>query len=334
MRGTKLGTGKGVMTSPIQMAPGVSVRGLRKSYGSIVAVQGLDLEVGQGNIFGLLGPNGAGKTTTLECIMGLRRPDAGSIALGGVDLLANPLAARKLMGAVLQETALQEKITPRMALSYFGSFYPHATPASELLARFGLEDKADVSFDSLSGGQQQRLFLALAFVNKPHTLILDEPGVGLDPKARRELHELLRSLRDEGCTLLLSTHQIDEAESLCDVVAILDHGQLVAQGSPAQLAAAAGKAGRIRLRIFPSLPEQVLAALPGVRRHRHEEDFCIIESSDARSTVAALMAALDTAGSKLGELHVGGPTLEDAFLDLTGHAWERDDGEMEDVDLP
>ncbi|MCP5411349.1 MAG: ABC transporter ATP-binding protein [Alphaproteobacteria bacterium] len=217
----------------------LKVQGLARRYGALAAVQGVDLAVAGGEILGLLGPNGAGKTTTLECILGLRRPDAGTIAVCGIDALADPRGARARIGAVLQQTGLQDRITPREALAQFirlcsapdGVGHDPAT----LLARFGLTDKADAFYESLSGGLKQRLALALAFAGDPALLLLDEPAAGLDVGMRRALHDDMRAMRTEGRALLLTTHDMDEAAQLCDRVAVMAKGRIVAEGSPASL---------------------------------------------------------------------------------------------------
>ena len=201
-------------------AAAVSVAGLWKRYGDTEAVCGVSFEVGAGQIFGLLGPNGAGKTTTLECILGLRQPDGGSIQINGLDLRTHATQAKLLVGAQLQAATLQDKITPRQALDLFGSFYPQSFASDELLGRFDLEAKADVPFATLSGGQRQRLFLALALINRPTLLVLDEPTAGLDPQARRTLRALIREMRTEGRAVLLSTHDLEEAGQLCDRIAL------------------------------------------------------------------------------------------------------------------
>lgn len=190
----------------------VEVRELTKRYGAVEAVRGVSFGVADGEIFGLLGRNGAGKTTTLECLLALRRPDAGTIRIGEIDALAEPERAKAIMGAQLQVSALPDKITPREALRFTASFYHDPLPVDALLEQFALTAKAEASFDSLSGGQKQRLFLALAFVHRPRVVVLDEPTVGLDPQARRELHAAIRELRASGVTVLLSTHYLEEAE--------------------------------------------------------------------------------------------------------------------------
>ncbi len=215
----------------------VVVHNLSKRYGSIDAVRDVSFAVGAGEIFGLLGPNGAGKTTTLECLTGLREPDAGELIVCGFDVRGRPREAKEKIGVALQSTALPDKITPREALRLFGSFYREAVATEVLLERFALVEKADTFFDTLSGGQKQRLALALAFVNRPALVLLDEPTTGLDPSARRELHGEIRRMKQDGHTVLLSTHYLEEAEQLCDRIAIIARGCIVAVGAPRELVA-------------------------------------------------------------------------------------------------
>ncbi len=225
----------------------VTVRDLKKRYDSVEAARGVSFEILDGEIFGLIGPNGAGKTTTLECVIGLREPDEGAIEVCGIDARRQPRAVKEKIGAALQTTALQEKITPREALSLFGAFYRHRAEPAALLERFSLLDKADEPFDTLSGGQRQRLALALAFVNKPELVFLDEPTAGLDPHARRELHGEIAKMKDEGHTVLLTTHYLNEAEALCDRIAIIDHGRIIVTGTPQEIIARSSAAPSVRL---------------------------------------------------------------------------------------
>jgi ABC-2 type transport system ATP-binding protein len=220
----------------------VSVRQLSKHYGPVAAVRELSFEVASGEIFGLLGPNGAGKTTAIECLLGLRRPDSGAIAIDGIDAIAHPERSRQRVGAQIQSAALQEKITPRQALKLFASFYREPAGVDGLIERFALSAKADAPFDVLSGGQRQRLFLALALINDPKLVVLDEPTAGLDPRIRRELHRMIVEMRAAGKTVLLTTHYLEEAHALCDRIGILHEGRLVALDSPGALIAAAGGA--------------------------------------------------------------------------------------------
>lgn len=209
------------------------VEGLSRRRGEVQAAAGISFEVAAGEVFGLLGPNGAGKTTTLECILGLIRPDAGVIAIEGQP----PLEARARTGAVLQATNLQDKITPREALDLFAAFYPKPLGTAGLLDRFGLNEKADAGYDSLSGGQKQRLALALAFVGDPALLVLDEPTTGLDPQMRREVQDHIAAMKQDGRAVLLATHDMAEAARLCDRIAIMSAGRIIAIGAPDALIA-------------------------------------------------------------------------------------------------
>lgn len=219
------------------MSAAIAVEGLIRRYGAVTAVDGLSFEVGAGEIFGLLGPNGAGKTTTLECILGLNRPDAGRIAICGADVLNDPRAARAKLGAVLQATGLQDKITPREALDLFRFFYSRPVATDDLIARFGLREKENAAYDTLSGGQKQRLALALAFVGDPQVFVLDEPTAGLDPQMRREVQDHIRAMKKAGRAVLLATHDMYEAEQLCDRLAVIVAGRIVATGTPKDLIA-------------------------------------------------------------------------------------------------
>jgi len=217
----------------------LAVHSLERRYGAVKAVDGISFEVNAGEVFGLLGPNGAGKTTTLECILGLVRPDAGRIEIEGE---ADPARVRSKVGAVLQATGLPDKITPREALMVFGAFYSAPLGAQTLLQRFGLVEKADAAFDTLSGGQKQRLALALAFAGNPRLLLLDEPTTGLDPQMRREVQDHIAAIRGEGRAVLLATHDMAEAERLCDRIAVIAQGRIIATGAPRDLIAASGAA--------------------------------------------------------------------------------------------
>lgn len=314
---------------PLPSPVGLSVRDLRKSYGPVAAARGVSFDVAPGEIFGLLGLNGAGKTTVIECLLGLREPDAGSVRLGDIDVRRSPQAARRHFGAQLQFASLQDQITPRQALDLFASFYPAAVPPADLLARFQLTGKADAPFASLSGGQRQRLFLALAVVNDPSVLVLDEPTAGLDPQSRRELHILIRELRASGRAVLLSTHYLEEAHQLCDRVGILHDGRLLATAAPADLIARASARPRLVFRTAVTVPAAELSGLPGVTAVRPEaNETCVLSTNDAARTAAALTHLLAQAGNELLDLRMQRPSLEDAFLELTGCAWAENDAEM------
>ena len=300
----------------------VSVTGLWKRYGGTEAVRGVSFEVKAGQIFGLLGPNGAGKTTTLECILGLRQPDSGSIRINGLDLRTHATQAKLLVGAQLQAAALQDKITPRQALDLFGAFYREAFPSDELLVRFDLEAKADLPFATLSGGQRQRLFLALALINRPALLVLDEPTAGLDPQARRTLRTLIREMRTEGRTVLLSTHDLEEADQLCDQLAIMDGGRIVAVAPPAELswprppARAGDGANR------PAPGEHGCGFAAGCRpESAYGDGGWILDTLAPNRLLANLVRRADEAGAELLDVELRRPSLEDAFIELTGHAW-------------
>jgi len=297
--------------------PAIEVRGLRKAYGSHEAVRGVGFAVGRGEIFGLLGPNGAGKTTVVECLVGLRDADAGELTVCGLDARRHPREVKRRIGVALQSTSLQDKITPREALRLFAALYGGGVPADELLARFELTAKADAAVDTLSGGQRQRLALALAFVNRPEVVFLDEPTTGLDPQARRELLAAIARMKADGCTVLLTTHHLDEAEGLCDRVAIIDAGRIVAEGRPRDLVAAAGAPHTVTLRTAAPVDGSVLASLPGVSAVRGAgADWCFA-AADATAVVASLAARLAADGNALAELRVRRASLEDVYLGLT-----------------
>jgi ABC-2 type transport system ATP-binding protein len=218
----------------------IGVRNLSRRYGAVQAADGVSFEIAAGEIFGLLGPNGAGKTTVVECILGLIQPDRGRIEICGIDARAQTCRARAKIGAVLQATGLQDKITPREALDAFAAFYPAPLQSDELLERFGLREKQSAAYETLSGGQKQRLALALAFVGDPQVLVLDEPTAGLDPQMRRDVQDHIRAMKDARRAVLLTTHDMTEAEKLCDRIAVIAGGRIVATGSPRALIAESG----------------------------------------------------------------------------------------------
>lgn len=307
------------------LSPQVVVRELRKSYDGVAALHGVSFAIGAGEIFGLLGPNGAGKTTTVECLVGLREPDGGELEVGGVDARRRPREVKQQIGVALQATSLPDKITPREALRLFGAMYRVRAAPEELLERFALRDKAGATVDSLSGGQRQRLGLALAFVNRPRLVVLDEPTAGLDPQARRDLHGAIRRVRDDGCTVLFTTHHLDEAEELCDRVAIIDHGRLLATGTPRELIARSASPQTVALRTTRPLAAELVAALPGAGAPMGGGCEWRFPTSDAPATLAALARLLAEAGAELVDLQVRQASLEEVFLGLTrGH---RADGE-------
>ena len=295
----------------------VRVTGLRKRYGANEALRGVDFTLQAGEIFGLLGPNGAGKTTTLECVLGLREPDAGNVEICGLDARRFPREVKRKLGVALQSTALQDQITPREALDLFGAFYSEPEPTLRLLERFDLVAKADAAFETLSGGQRQRLALALAFVHRPEVVILDEPSTGLDPQARHELHAEIRRMKRDGYTVLLSTHQLDEAAALCDRVAIIDQGRIVATGTPHELVSTAAGGQAVRFTASQLIDPAALTRLPGLRALRCEGLSGYFETDEAAPVVTALLALLAAQGATLWELEVKRSSLEDVFLKLT-----------------
>ena len=296
------------------MSAEVRVADLVKRYGALCAVDSLSLHVRPGEILGLLGPNGAGKTTTLECILGLRTPDSGSITIDGIDALKQPERIKQILGAQLQATALQDKLTPREALKFFGSFYRTPIKPVELIERFALTEKADAPFDSLSAGQKQRLALALAFVNDPKLIFLDEPTAGLDAQSRRDLHDDIRRLKSDGRTIVLSTHFIEEAHQLCDRIAIINHGKINAQGSPAELIANAGSLQQVIVSTEPALSHEMLQTLPGATNTQAVHNGWQIKTADVSGLVIALVKQIETSGVKLVDLQIHQPSLEEAYL--------------------
>jgi ABC-2 type transport system ATP-binding protein len=295
----------------------LKVRDLQKSYAGIPVVSRVSLDVSPGEIFGLLGPNGAGKTTTIECILGLRTPDAGSIEIDGIDALTQPEAVKQIIGAQLQAAALQDKLTPREALKFFGAFYRNAIKPNQLIERFGLTEKADQPFDRLSAGQKQRLALALAFVNDPRLVFLDEPTAGLDPQSRRDLHEDILRLKQEGRTVVLSTHYIEEAEKLCDRIAVIQAGKIIATGSPMELMDTAKFNRKVLVRTAPDLPEQKLQQLPAASDILSTDQGWHISSTDITALVIGLTRLIEAEGVALIDLRIERASLEEVFLQMT-----------------
>ena len=300
----------------------VVVRDLRKSYDGVDAVRGVSFDIQPGEIFGLLGPNGAGKTTTVECIVGLREPDAGDLLVCGLDARRHPGEVKQKIGVALQSTSLQDKITPREALRLFGSFYREQVTPETLLERFALTEKADARVETLSGGQRQRLALALAFVNRPQLVFLDEPTTGLDPHSRRELHASIARMKQDGYTVLFTTHYLDEAEHLCDRVAIIDHGHIVAMGTPRELIARSQGVQTVTLTSSKPIPAARLAALAGVTEAAQDGvDAATAEvrmqSRDVTATLSGLARLLEELQVEVVELHVRKSSLEDVFLQMT-----------------
>jgi ABC-2 type transport system ATP-binding protein len=297
----------------------IQVAGLKKSYGSVAAVKGLDFEVRPGEVFALLGPNGAGKTTTVEILEGLRPRSAGRVAVLGYDPGVQTLQLKDRVGVCLQQTNLQEKIRVREAMELFASLYTRTVDPPGLLKRLQLWEKRDALYSTLSGGQKQRLALALALLNDPQVLFLDEPSAGLDPQARLEIHELVQDLRREQRTILLTTHYIEEAEKLCDRVAIVDEGRIIAIGTPREIQDKTLASSMIEIECAqpigeapPSWQDADKVALD-YRRTR----LSVTSRKPAR-TVVEMVKWLDEKGLELADIRIKRPSLEEAFIELTG----------------
>lgn len=298
--------------------PVVVAAGLRKRYGAVTAVDGVSFEVRRGEIFGIVGPNGAGKTTTVECIEGLRRPDGGEVRLLGLDPLAQRRAVAERVGVQLQESALPPRLRVAEALTLFGAFYQRRADPAEMLDRLGLADKAKAAYGKLSGGQKQRLHIALALVNRPEVVFFDELTTGLDPQARRATWDLVRQVREGGCTVVLTTHFMEEAERLCDRVLIMDHGHVVALDTPEALIRSLGTDRRLVFTLPPGgTPPARLADLPQVRRVEQAGDRLTVYGQGDRF-VSLVVYALEEAGVPFLDLRTVQPSLEDVFLALTG----------------
>jgi len=293
----------------------VEVSNLVKRYGDVVAVDGISFHVKAGEVFGMLGPNGAGKTTTVECIEGLRVPDQGDITVLGLHVGPDTPAIKPRIGVQLQQTSLFPRLTVWETLDLFASFYPRSRPVAEVLEMVNLQDKKKSLVSQLSGGQQQRLSVALALVNDPEILFLDEPTTGMDPQARRSMWEVIENLRQQGKTIFLTTHYMEEAENLCDRVAIIDYGRIIALDSPEALIKQHFQERAVSFEA-EEMDEEALRTLPGVTGvHRHEQEITLY-TTDAPATLAALVQQENN--HRLADLHVRRATLEDVFLKLTG----------------
>ncbi|NTU54828.1 MAG: ABC transporter ATP-binding protein [Anaerolineales bacterium] len=300
------------------MENAIEIRDLHKRYGQIVAMDGLTFNVASGEIFGLLGPNGAGKTTTVECLLGLRTPDAGEICLLGMMHADQSRAIRARLGVQLQSTGLLPQLTVREQVQFFADLFPRSLPVDDVVARVGLTGMAKTATRALSGGQKQRLAVALALINDPDLLFLDEPTTGLDPQARRALWDLVRDLRQTGKTILLTTHYMEEAEQLCDRVAIMDHGRIIELGTPAALIHKYFHETAIEFTEQSDLPRESLMALPAVTQTRFENGQMTLYSADVPRTMAALFDLASTSALAFHDMSVRQATLEDVFLNLTG----------------
>ncbi len=298
--------------------PVIQATDLRKNYGTVVALRGVSFEVQAGEVFGLLGPNGAGKTTTIEILEGLRSPDAGTARVAGLDPQTTGLEFKQEVGAVLQSTAMPDKLRVHEALALFTGFYRRRADPEVLLKRFQLEEKRQAFYSQLSGGQKQRLAIALALVNDPQVLFLDEPTAGLDPQVRREIYNIIEELKKEKKTILLTTHYIEEAERLCDRVAIVDSGRIIAQGTPRELKHRSAGTTRIEVRLAKQVLDGTLSKLDGVADARELEGVYVLHSTRPPQTIVALVKLLEAESNELQSLEMFSPSLEDVFLELTG----------------
>ena len=296
----------------------IEVNNLTKRYGDVEALRGVSFAVNEGEVFGLLGPNGAGKTSTVEILEGLRTPDSGSVSVCGLDPQTSGAEFKYVIGAALQATALPDKMRVHEALDLFGSFYPKRRGTQELLGRFGLEEKRNAFYSQLSGGQKQRLALAMALVNDPRVVFLDEPTAGLDPQVRHEIYDIIEELKKGKRTVLITTHYIEEAERLCDRVAIVDHGKVIALGTPRELKQRSAAVTRITVRMAKPETNGELSKLEGVAECRSEADDYLLYSTRVPRTIVALVKHLEEQNNELVSLEISTPTLEDIFLELTG----------------
>jgi ABC-2 type transport system ATP-binding protein len=298
----------------VSAADAVTVQHLVKRYGRLVAVNDVSLSIREGEIFGIIGPNGAGKTTTVECISGLRAPDSGSISVYGLSPQKDRDKVREFVGVQLQESALPPRLKVGEAVRLFASFYPHPLDPDQLLESLGIGHSANSSFKSLSGGQKQRLSIALALVGNPKIAVLDELTTGLDPEARREIWSLIERMRDRGVTVILVTHFMDEAERLCDRLALINHGIVRVLDTPEAIAA---KAGGSRVRFVPSQPvdEQTFRAMPGVVDVERKERYVTLTGTG--DLAASVLNALAAIGVRVSDLEARNGNLEDAFIKLT-----------------
>jgi ABC-2 type transport system ATP-binding protein len=303
------------------MGMAVECRGLKKTYeGKVEAVRGLDLEIRSGECFGLLGPNGAGKTTTIEILEGLLPPSAGEVTILGKSWNSHERELREQLGISLQETRLAEKLTVRETIRLFASFYARPRSCDEVMEQMALNEKADTWVGKLSGGQRQRLAVATALVGDPQILFLDEPTTGLDPQSRRQLWDIIRGFQQGGGTVLLTTHYMDEAERLCDRLAIIDYGRIIAEGSPAELIERLGGHHVVEFALAQQQDGQVdrWTSLPGVHSVHHDNGLVCLHVEEPHRTIPSLLEQVDKLGTHLEHLTTRQASLEDVFVRLTG----------------
>ena len=300
----------------------IEVKNLRKTYGATVAVEDISFEVQEGEIFGMVGPNGAGKTTTIECLEGLRRPDGGSLCVLGVDPQQEGKSLRLHTGIQLQQSNLPERMKVWEALDLYSSFYPHPINWEMLLEQLGLIEKRNTPFAKLSGGQKQRLFIALALLPDPQLVFLDELTTGLDPQARHAIWDLVREVRSKGKTILMTTHFMEEAERLCDRVAILDHGRIVALDEPGALIRSLGGEERVVFSLDEAMPPSLEKTLSRLGQVDIEGERVTIQAAGThqKMLVSEVVGTLSTSGVRFQDLRTEQPSLEDVFLKMTGQA--------------
>lgn len=313
------------MAESARNPPLVEARDLAKRYGDVEALRGLSFEIKAGEVFGMLGPNGAGKTTTIEILEGLRQPDSGYVRVCSLDPWRQGDELKQKIGAQLQATILPDKIRVEEAVRLFASFYSLPADPQKLLDRFGLLDKRRALYETLSGGQKQRLALVLALVNNPELVLLDEPTVGLDAQLRRDIYGMVEQFREEGRTVLLTTHYIEEAERLCDRVAIVDRGQVVAMGTPRELVHRSGKGTRLEVRAAKPLDSSRLKQLEAVQDAREADGLYVIHAQPAAQAIVALIRHLQEEDNTLLDLHIAQPSLEDVFIEMTGRKMGDDE---------
>jgi len=299
--------------------PVVDVSSIRKTYGWVVAVDEVSLTVREGEIFGLIGPNGAGKTTTLECVEGFRVPDRGTISVLGLNPFRDARALQKRIGVQLQEAQLQKRIKVREAIALWGSLYANPVRGDRLLDQLGLSEKRDAWFMTLSGGQKQRLFIALALINDPELVFLDELTTGLDPQARQAIWELVRGIRDRGKTVLLTTHLMEEAERLCDRVAIIDHGRIIDIDTPSGLVSRHCPEREVLLATDDPLARERFERIPHVQAVSSSNGRLIIRGT-GDDLITNVIHCLSENGIRVTDFRTVLPRLEDVFLKLTGHS--------------
>lgn len=305
----------------MQPEPAVIVRALRKSYGSVEAVKGVEFQVNTGEVFGLLGPNGAGKTTTVEILEGLRPRSTGEVTVLGFDPDRQKKQLKDRIGVALQLTNLPDKMRVSEALELFAAFYSRTSNADALLKRLQLWEKKDAYYMTLSGGQKQRLAIALALINEPQLLFLDEPTTGLDPQARLEIRDLIEELRGERRTILMTTHYIEEAERLCDRVAIIDAGRIIALDSPAELQKKSAEQSSIALKLTQPLRDRTIPNFPEAIQTTISENGFEIKATSRHParTLVELVKWVDAQGYDVDDVRLKKPSLEDVFIEMTGH---------------